>query len=218
MRRLDVDVIVFDLDGTLIDSKLDIANSLNWTLEKMGYPALPMKTIEGFVGNGIGPLISRTVKEAGAPEREEEVFDVFRRRYWDHLLDNTRLFPGVEQTIEGFRGRYAMAVVSNKPERYTVKIIEQLGLAPVMDGAVYGGDTLPQKKPDPAALMQIAEKYGASASRMVMVGDSAVDVLTGKNAGCATIGVTYGFRETAELVEAGADMLIDDFGQLKDIL
>lgn len=218
MRRLDVDVIVFDLDGTLIDSKLDIANSLNWTLEKMGYPALPMKTIEGFVGNGIGPLISRTVQEAGAPEREEEVFDVFRRRYWDHLLDNTRLFPGVAQTIEEFRGRYAMAVVSNKPERYTVKIVERLGLAPVMNGAVYGGDTLPRKKPDPAALMQIAEKYGAPTSRMVMVGDSAVDVLTGKNAGCATIGVTYGFRGTAELVEAGADMLIDEFGQLKDIL
>jgi len=218
VKRLDVDVIVFDLDGTLIDSKIDIANALNWTLDRLGYPPLPLKTIEGFVGNGVAPLIRRTVHAAGHPEREADVMTIFRERYWDHLLDTTRLYDTVPETIGRLRGRYHMGVVSNKPARYTQRIVDALGLRPAFGEAVYGGDSLPEKKPNPAALLQIAQRYGADPARMVMVGDSAVDVSFGKNAGAATVGVTYGFRSVDELKEAGADILIDRFGQLLEIL
>ncbi|VAX18906.1 Phosphoglycolate phosphatase [hydrothermal vent metagenome] len=99
MKRFNVDVVVFDLDGTLIDSKEDIANSLNHTFNEVGYDPVPLKVIEGYVGNGIVPLIRMAVESNGHPEKEEEVTTLFRERYWAHLLDKTRLYPGVEETL-----------------------------------------------------------------------------------------------------------------------
>jgi phosphoglycolate phosphatase len=218
VKRFDVDVIVFDLDGTLIDSRLDIANALNWTLDQLGYQSLPLDLIESYVGNGIAPLIKRTALAADAPDDEEKMFKLFRQRYWDHLLDDTRLFDMVDETVHSFVGKYKMAVVSNKPERYTKKIIEQIGLYDALGDTVYGGDTLPVKKPDPAALLEIADKYGVTTDRILMVGDSAVDMETAKNAGAACVGVTYGFRPVDEIREAGADKLIDRFEQLKELV
>jgi len=218
MTKFDVDVIVFDLDGTLIDSKIDIANALNWTLEKLGYAHLPIETIEGFVGAGVLPFIQQTLETAGRPENEQVMVSMFERRYLNHLLDHTRLFESVEETVNQLSGRYKLGIVSNKPERYAKKIVHELGLEPVFDGAVYGGDTIPVKKPDPQALLEIAEKYGSPASRLLMVGDSAVDIKTGRNAGAYTVGVTYGFRPIEELADAGPDALIDRFSQLVDLL
>jgi len=218
VKRFDVDVIVFDLDGTLIDSRLDIANSLNWALGRLGYASLPIEEIETYVGNGIAPLIKRTAHSAGAPEDEEEMLNLFRQRYFERLLENTRLFDTVSETINSFIGKYKMAVVSNKPERFTKKIVEGIGLYDAVGDVVYGGDTLPVKKPDPAALLEIADKYGAPTARMMMVGDSAVDMKTAKNAGAVCVGVTYGFRPVDEIRQAGADRLIDRFDQLKEII
>ena len=111
-----------------------------------------------------------------------------------------------------------MAVISNKPERYVHRIVEELGLGEVFDGTVYGGDTLDVKKPDPTALLEIADKFSAPTARMIMIGDSSVDIMTAKNAGAVSAGVTYGFRKVEELVEAGPDYLVDRFDELKDIL
>jgi len=218
MKRFDVDTVVFDLDGTLIDSKKDIATALNKTFIEMDYEPLPMETIAGFVGNGVAPLIRRAVEVAGHTERLEEVMTLFRRHYWDHLLDSTRLFEGVSETLEKLDGRYHMGLVSNKPERYTKRIVAELGLAPFVGNAVFGGDTLPVKKPDPSALLEISRIYSTPASRMLLVGDSAVDVQTAKNAGARSVGVTYGFRDVRELVDAGADALIGQFSGLVEIL
>jgi len=218
VKVFQADVVVFDLDGTLIDSKKDIADSLNWTLGEMGYDPLPIKTIEKFVGNGIAPLIRRTVEAAGSPESEEKMVALFRSRYWEHLLDHTRLFDTVEETIESFIGRFKMGLVSNKPERYTRRIVEELGLGPAFGDAVFGGDTLPVKKPDPAALHRIAAMHGSEPARMVMVGDSAVDIATAKQAGCHSIGVSYGFRDKEELIEAGADALVDRFDEIRKLI
>ena len=218
MPRFQADIVVFDLDGTLVDSKKDIADSLNWTLQSLGYDPIPVKTIETFVGNGIMPLIKRSVEAAGHPEGEEEALDLFRKRYWDRLLDTTAPFEGVISTIEKLTGGYKMAVVSNKMESYTRKILEGLDMDKYFGGLVYGGDTLPVKKPDPAALLQIAEKLGSTPDRMVFVGDSAVDIMTGKNAGTPTVAVTYGYRELDELKQAGPDAIISSFPQLLDLL
>ena len=212
-----VDIIVFDLDGTLVDSKRDIADSLNWTLDRLGYGAIPINVIETFVGNGIMPLIKKSVEAAGHPEREAEALELFRKRYWERLLDATLPFEGVMPVLDKLQERYKMAVVSNKLESYSRKIVTGLGMDKYFGGLVYGGDSLPEKKPNPAALYEIAGRLGGSAGRMAMVGDSAVDIMTGKNAGAFTIAVTYGYREVEELREAGADMFIGRFGELLDI-
>lgn len=218
MRRFDVDLLVFDLDGTLIDSRRDIADSLNQTFLKVGYDPLSMETIAGFVGNGVGPLIRRAVEAAGHSDRLEEVTDIFREIYWERLLDTTRLFDDVEETLDKLSGRYRMGIVSNKPERYTRRIVAELGLARYVGGAVYGGDTLPVKKPDPAAVLQIAAGHAVPVSRTLVVGDSAVDIETGKNAGAFTAGAAYGFRSREELLKAGPDAVIESFGELSGLL
>ncbi|MBI4827298.1 MAG: HAD-IA family hydrolase [Nitrospinae bacterium] len=215
---LDVDIAVFDLDGTLIDSKTDIANALNWTFGRFGYDPLPMELIGEFVGNGVGPLITRAAQAAGHAEREPEILELFRGRYWDHLLDHTVMFPGVAETLAYLNGRYRMGLVSNKPERYTQRIVDELGMRPYFGRAVFGGDTLPVKKPDPAALREIARLYGGATARMVYVGDSAVDVRTARNAGALPIAVTYGFRGIEELRGAGPEMMIGRFDELRELL
>ncbi len=212
---------MFDLDGTLIDSKADIADALNWTLRQIGRDPLPIKTIEGFVGNGVAPLISRAVEASNASGQslsEEKVRKLFRGRYWDHLLDKTKMFDHVEETIHSFVGRYKMGVISNKPQRFTKRIVEELGLRPAFGDQVYGGDTLSVKKPDPTALRRIIETYDATPERTVMVGDSKVDIETGKNAGAYTVGVKYGFRSIEELNAAQPDHIIDSFDQLNSLL
>ncbi len=218
MTRFNVDVIAFDLDGTLIDSKRDIAESLNLTFNEVGYASLSMETISSYVGNGIVPLVQKAVAKAGHPEREQEVLELFRSIYWERLLIHTKLYPGVMDTLETFSEKYGMGVVSNKPERYTKEIVKRLGLEPMFGDQVYGGDSLPVKKPDPAALLKVAEKHGASPSRLLFVGDGSVDVMAGKNAGAYTVGVTYGFRSVEELEKAGVDRLIDNFDELLQVV
>ncbi|HJM82979.1 MAG TPA: HAD-IA family hydrolase [Nitrospinota bacterium] len=218
MEKLEPEVIVFDLDGTLIDSKQDIANALNWTFDQLGYPPLPMKTIEQFVGNGVAPLIRLALEDAGHLDREVDVVKLFRSRYWDHLLDHTIMFETVFETLEELRNSYKLGVISNKPEQYTKRIVKKLGLYPHFGAQVYGGDTLSVKKPKPDALLKIAQFYGMPIEKVLMVGDSGVDAKTAFNAGAMFVGVTYGFRDMNEIRSAGATMFIDKFEQLMDLL
>jgi len=218
VKKLDVGALVLDLDGTLVDSKDDIADSLNWTFERLGYEPLPMTVIEGFVGNGIMPLVKNAVIAAGHPERFDDVLGAFRERYYDHLLDKTRLFEGVMATLERLSPSYSMGVVSNKPHKMAIKIIRELGMDRFFNAQVYGGDSLAVRKPDPASILMIAARYNVPSSRTLVVGDSAVDIKAGKNAGAVTVGVTYGFRSVEELTEAGPDTLIDRFGELLNLL
>ncbi len=215
-NRFEVDVLVFDLDGTLIDSKKDIADSLNATFHVVGYDPLPMPVISSFVGNGIRPLIDRAVKAAGHPDRGEEVLAVFRGEYMARLLNNTTLFNGVEETLETLADRYDMAIITNKPAMYTGPVVDGIGLRRFFGDMVYSGDTLPQKKPDPAPLLEVARRFSAEPSRLLMVGDSATDINAGLNAGARTVGVTYGFRDVSEL--ADAEQLIDNFPDLLPLL
>lgn len=217
-KKFDIGALVLDLDGTLVDSKDDIADSLNWTFERLGYAPLPMEVIEGFVGNGIMPLVKDAVTAAGHPERFDDVLGVFRERYYAHLLDKTRLFEGVMDTLERLHPGYSMGIVSNKPYRMAIKIIRELGMDRFFNGQVYGGDSLAVKKPDPASILMIAARYNVPSSRTMVVGDSAVDIKAGKNAGAVTVGVTYGFRSVQELTQAGSDALIDRFGDLLNLL
>lgn len=211
--RDGVRLLVFDLDGTLIDSKEDLANSVNHALVEFGIPPLPRRLIYGYVGNGATMLIRRAL----GPEREEvlpEVLGVFLDHYRRHLLDTTVPYPGVEESLGEHSGRYEMAVLTNKPVDMTHEILDGLSLSRHFVD-VRGGDSFASKKPDPEGLLRIVDFRAASPVEALMVGDSAIDVLAGKGAGTATCGVTYGLG-AGGFADHPPDFTIDRFPDLFD--
>ncbi|MFN0122583.1 MAG: phosphoglycolate phosphatase [Blastocatellia bacterium] len=211
---------LFDLDGTLIDSKADIIESVNLSLDELGLARLPAGSVQGFIGEGVRLLISRAVAASFArPATDgeiEQALVIYARHYHAHLLDQTRLYPGVIETLESLRPA-PMAVVTNKPVQFTIPILDGLGLTPYF-AAVLGGDSLPERKPAPAPLIEAARLCEQPPAACLMIGDSAGDIIAGRAAGMRTCGCTYGFRDEAELVSAGADFLIGDMMNLPALL
>ena len=212
---MEIKLIIFDLDGTLIDSKVDIANGVNFTLRELNLKEVPDELIYTYVGNGVEPLIRRAVESAGG-NGIGNALDIFRAYYLEHLLDNTVLYPNVIGVIEKLSG-IKKAVVSNKSERFVKKILSGLDIAKYFEIAL-GGDSLKNKKPHPDTINLVMERVGISPKKTLIVGDSAVDIECGKRAGTYTCGVTYGYRDKKELIEAGADWIIDDIGKLINII
>lgn len=187
---ISVRALVFDLDGTLVDSKVDLANSVNHALRESGLPVLPNEVIFSYVGDGATALIRRAV----GPGREETlaaVLDRFLSHYREHLLDTTVPYPGVEEALSERGGDYRMAVLTNKPIDMTRTILSGLSLDRYFRD-VRGGDSFENKKPNPQGLLRVIESLGASPASTLMVGDSRNDVLAGRGAGAHTCGVTYG--------------------------
>jgi phosphoglycolate phosphatase len=214
--KKNIDLIIFDLDGTLIDSKVDIADSVNFTLRELNLREIPNELIYTYVGNGVEPLIRRALETTGGNGGVDKALDIFRAYYWEHLLDNTVLYPNVIEVIKRLSG-IKKAVVSNKSERFVKKILSGLEISGYFE-IVLGGDSLKNKKPHPDMINSVTEKLGISSSRTLIVGDSAVDIECGKKAGAYTCGVSYGYRERDELVNAGADWIIEDMGELINLL
>lgn len=211
-------LFLFDLDGTLIDSKDDIATAVNLVLAKLGFPPLPVSRVMEFVGNGVKKLLERTLREIHNHEPDDDLLREgiasFREEYAKHLLDRTCLYPGVADALR--RLSWAdMAVVSNKPERYSKPILKGLGVSGHFR-AILGEETAHAYKPDPAPLQVAMELCGAAAADTVMVGDSSVDIKAGKAAGTTTCAVTGGFHSREELVKCEPDLIIDALGELKD--
>lgn len=193
------DLLIFDLDGTLIDSKLDLAFAVNATRANAGMEPIPHEAIYSYVGNG-APRLIRSSLGPGATERQaEEGLLFFYRYYRDHMLDNTYLYPGVREGLDRLvQTGSQLAVLTNKPVRFSGEIIDRLGLSPLFK-RVYGGNSFDTKKPDSHGLELLLTELDVPKERALMVGDSSVDVLTAKNAGVASCGVTYGLRpETFE--------------------
>lgn len=208
-----VSLIIFDLDGTLIDSKTDIANSVNFALAQEGFPTLPQKTIESFVGRGMMYLI-RDVIGTPTEEQAQKVAQNFWQHYMEHLLDETYMYSGVQEFLDEF-SYIEKAVVTNKPYAFSKKILEGLKIAPHFRWLI-GGDSLPHQKPSPKMLDPIFEELGHKPSTL-FVGDSQIDIDCGKAAGTLTCGVTYGFRDPEELVACKPDYLIHQFSELKNL-
>jgi phosphoglycolate phosphatase len=185
-----VRLLVFDLDGTLIDSKVDLANSVNHALLAFGLPALPFSVITSYVGDGATVLIRRAAGGNG-DGRLEAILESFLSHYRRHLLDTTLPYPGVPETLRKWADRYEMALLTNKPLGMTQAILSGLALDRFFPDVV-GGDSFPRKKPDPEGLLHLMKTRGASPGATLMVGDSRNDVLAGKRAGTRTCGVTYG--------------------------
>lgn len=193
--------ILFDLDGTLIDSRADLALAVNLTRADLGLAPLPQAQVVGYVGEGVRRLVSRAIPEC--PERLEEALGINQRHYQAHLLDQTVLYPGVMEALERFRRRGTpMMVVTNKPSAFTGRILEGLGVAPLLAAVVAGGDC-PSLKPDPAPLHLALERAGCAAEGSWMVGDHFTDLEAGRRAGLRRCFCRYGFgdpgRETWDL-------------------
>ena len=189
--RGKVKALLFDLDGTLIDSKRDLVLSVNATLREIGRRELPEDLVASYVGSGAPVLISRALGGAASPEELQNVLKFFLSHYEQHKLDHTREYPAVRETLEQLRG-VPMAVLTNKPVNISVRILEGLGLAEFFR-VIYGGDSFASKKPNPLGANTILSEFDVPAGEAVMVGDSEVDVETARNAGMISAIVNFGF-------------------------
>jgi len=214
-RFAGVRALIFDLDGTLIDSKLDLGLAVNAALVEMGRRELPHETIYGFVGNGAPMLIQRSLGNEASEAECKRALEYFIRHYREHALDNTVPYPGVREGLK-LLGRMPMAVLTNKPERISKLILEGLGLASYFRH-VYGGNTFERKKPDPIGVETILRDLGLGPRDVMIVGDSEIDVQTARNAGTWACGVTYGLG-SERLAEYPPDLLIDSLLELHEHL
>jgi phosphoglycolate phosphatase len=214
-------LLIFDLDGTLIDSRLDLVHSVNATLRHMRRPELPDDVIASYVGDGAPALIGRALgDEADDQKLVRSGLEYFLAYYKEHKLDHTHLYDGIKETLsvlQDSRNGLArkMAVLTNKPVHASRAIVEALGLGRFF-ALVYGGNSFPTKKPDPEGAQTILRELDIEAEETLIVGDSGVDVLTGRNAGTWTCGVTYGFAPHT-LHDAPPDVLVDQPNELAEL-
>ena len=208
-------LLIFDLDGTLIDSKLDLVHSVNAARQLMNLAPISEEVVSSYVGNGAPVLMRRALGPGASEEEVQRALEFFLAYYRDHMLDNTRLYPGVREALDRLlEGGSRMAILTNKPVRFSRAIVEGLGLGRHFF-QVYGGNSFEQKKPDPIGIETLLRESGIARERTIMVGDSAVDVRTARAANVKACGVSYGFQpETFK--QSPPDILVDDMNQLAD--
>ena len=222
---LSIKLVIFDLDGTLIDSRLDLVHSVNAALRHIGRVALPDEVIASYVGDGAPILIQRAL---GGEQVDEATLrkglEFFLSYYREHKLDHTTVYPGIFEALAAIQhsgngataaSQRKMAILTNKPVNPSRAIVEALGLGKFFS-QVYGGNSFSTKKPDPEGARKLLAEYDVRPEQAVIVGDSHVDVETGRNAGLHTIGVTYGFAPHT-LEDAAADVLVDSPGDLAKV-
>lgn len=189
---IDAGLVVFDLDGTLIDSSVDLANAVNALLADLGVSPLPDPAIVAMVGEGAAVLVRRALTAAGLDPETPGALDRFLAHYNAHLLDNTCPYPGMVDTLDALAKHTPLAVLTNKPAGATTRILDGLGLLRYFRKTI-GGDGAFGRKPDPAGLKFLAQTAGVSAARALLVGDSPVDLATARNAGAHICLARYGF-------------------------
>jgi phosphoglycolate phosphatase len=208
-------LVIFDLDGTLIDSKLDLAHAVNAMRAHMRLEPLECELIYSYVGNGAPVLIRRALGPAASEAEVERALEYFLIWYGDHKLDNTRLYPGVRDALGRLKAAgIPLAVLTNKPVRVSLAIVEGLGVGECFF-RVYGGNSFPEKKPNPIGVDTLMAESGAERARTLVVGDSGVDVRTARNAGVPVYGVTYGFAPESFETDP-PDRRFDSMGALAD--
>jgi len=208
-------VLIFDLDGTLVDSKKDLTASVNYIRTRFDLPVLTEQEIARFIGNGALMLIRRALDTKATEDNVQTGLQMFLSYYRAHMLDSTSLYPGVRETLDRLSD-CKLAVLTNKPVHFSCAMLDGLGIYRRF-AAVYGGNSFDHKKPDPVGIYQILSDTKGQREKTWMVGDSAVDVLTGRNAGVNTCGVTYGYA-TETFKDAQPDFLIDRFAELERLV
>jgi phosphoglycolate phosphatase len=207
-------LLIFDLDGTLVDSKRDLTDSVNHVRRHFGLPVLPEEAIAGFIGDGALMVIRRALADQASEANVQEGLQLFLSYYRAHMLDNTSLYPGVRETLERL-SHCTLAVLTNKPVHFSRAMLGGLGVQDHF-AAVYGGNSFDQKKPDPIGIYRILSDTNGALERTWMIGDSSVDVRTGRNAGVNTCGVTYGYA-AATFEDCPPDYLIHHFTEIQQL-
>lgn len=207
-------LVIFDLDGTLVDSVSDIAEALNLTLRDCGLAQVDELIVRGWVGEGVRTLVQTALSEAGDARPLDEVMPGFMRHYGETLLHRPQLYPGVADALQTLHAsRRTLAVCTNKPVRFVQPLLAHLGIEQFFS-AILGGDSLPQRKPDPAPLLHLARQFNADPAHSLMVGDSATDAAAAKAAGMALAMVRYGYLRGFDPEQAGAFAVVDDLREL----
>jgi phosphoglycolate phosphatase len=206
-------LVVFDLDGTLVDSSRDLANAVNAALRRIdpAAPRLDLDVVRSFVGSGARNLVARSLVHAGVALPPEDALPLFLEEYERRLTEHTRFYPGVEDALDRLSS-HPLAVLTNKPGGMSRRILDALG-AGARFFRVYGGGDLPTRKPDPDGLLRLMAEAMATPATTVMVGDSSIDVKTGRAAGARTVGVRYGF-DPESLVTEPPDALFESLEEL----
>jgi len=213
--------MIFDLDGTLIDSIQDLTLAVNNLLNDLGYPEISVAQVTEFIGDGTPKLAERSLKHVGAIDSTddphfEEYYQQLLVYYEENLANKTTVYPGVYEFLESHAG-HPMAVVTNKPEKFTLPVLEAYNLARYFSFTA-GGDRFHQRKPHPYPLEQAMSAMNVSPAETVMIGDGDTDILAGKAAGTTTVAVTFGNRTKNELEQLDPDYTIHRFSELSGII
>ena len=211
---MPIKLVIFDLDGTLVDSSIDIANAINYAVGPYRVPQVTVQEVISLVGEGISRLMEKIILKEGTEADRDLLVERFLDYYSRHLVDNTTVYPGVRETLAQL-GAYRKAVISNKRESLSIKTLEQLGLSEYMD-IIVGSDTVKERKPSPLPVRHVLSALGVSQEGAVIVGDSNYDIEAGKSAGIRTVAVTYGYRSLDLL--RGADFIINSMNELTGVL
>ena len=212
---ISVDLLIFDLDGTLADTKDDIATAVNLTLREFKLPPKEPATIYGYVGDGVRKLLQRAFEDQ--PQGHyEQALKVFRKHYLAHLLDTTQFYPGVLEVLDHFKNK-KKAIATNKPFEYTSKIIEGLGVRHRFD-LVLGGDSTNYLKPNPAIITEVLSRLGVKGDRAIMIGDGVNDILAARAAGTQSCAVGYGLGRAEDLLAVNPDSFCENISDLPRLL
>jgi len=222
LKLKNKELIIFDFDGTLIDSGPDLASALNYTLEKLGLKTYSQKTIHYWVGNGAKTLVKRGLLGKTDVENDDvdtselnEALEIFLNYYAKNICINTKTYPDVKKTLKSLHNSgYKMAIVTNKPYNFISPILDKLELIELFEFYI-GGDSLKEKKPSPKPLLHVCETLNIDIKDSVMVGDSKNDILSANGCEMQSIGVTYGYNYGEDIKKYNPTITIDDF---KDIL
>lgn len=213
-----MNLLIFDLDGTLVDSKQDLIDSVNATRGFMNLGPLPGPTVARYVGRGAMALIQSALGDSAPADEVKKAHEFFIGYYGEHMLDKTVLYDGVREALDAMKeSGNTLAVLTNKPVRFSERMMERLGLGRHFI-RIYGGNSFePRKKPDPIGIQALLSETGLSKERTIMVGDSSVDIRTARNAGVRACGVTWGFQPET-FVEEPPDFTVDHMMQLHERL
>lgn len=198
-------LLIFDLDGTIVDSENDIASAVNYMRSLYGKPALDLSTVRSFIGSGVKLLVEQALDDLSANEQQAAALKLIEY-YKRHLLDTTVIYPGMKQVIEQLQNR-TKAVLSNKPEELSKKILKELNIGRHF-AIIWGGDSLAKKKPDPEPILKIIEQLKFTKQDALMIGDGINDILAAKSAGIKCAAAGYGYTDLKDLSALNPDYLL----------